>query len=138
MKNLIIFTVLALFFMSCEKDDLNIENPDVKKFIQQIRNGTYDKYELDENGEKLWTKMPNLKEEHIPLLIEHAIDTTEITPWEHFPLNPISSIPPYRIVEGKTYILLGEYLLWCVEGIIEGNIFASLTPILKKSKFQRR
>jgi hypothetical protein len=136
MNNLIIFTVLTLFCMSCEKDDFNIENPNVEKFVQQIKNGTYDKYELNENGEKLWTKMPNFKKEHIPLLIEHALDTTKITPWEHFPLNPINSIPPYRIVEGKSYIMLGEYFLWCVEGIIEGNTFASLTPILKNQNYR--
>lgn len=130
MKNLIIFAVLTLFCISCEKDNFDIENPDVDKFVQQIKNFTYDKYELGENGEKLWTIMPNFKREDIPLLLKYSHDTTLVSPWEHLPINPVSSIPPYRIVEGETYIMLGEYLLWCVEGIIEEKDFASLTPIL--------
>jgi hypothetical protein len=122
--------------MSCEKDSFNFENPDVEKFVQEIKNGTYDEYELNENEEKLWTKMPNFKKENIQKLIELAFDTTKITPWEHIPLNPISSKPPYRIYEDKSCIMLGEYLLWCVEGIIEEKTFASLTPILKNMKYR--
>ena len=130
MKNLIILTVLTLFCTSCEKGDFSVENPNVEQFVQQIKDGTYDQYEFNENGEKLWTRMTIFEQKHIPLLIENAFDTTEITPCEHFPLNPISSIHPYRFREGKPYIILGEYLLWCVEGIIEGKTFASLTSSL--------
>lgn len=130
MRNLIIFSALILFCMSCEKDDFNVDNPDMEQFVQQLKNGTYDKYELGENGEKLWTIMPNFKKEHISLLIDLAKDTSLVYPCEHFPTNPVSSILPYRINDNKECIMIGEYLLWCVEGIIEGRDFASLTPIL--------
>lgn len=116
--------------MSCGKEDFDLENPDVEKFVQQIKNGSYDKFLFSESGERLWTEMPNFKEEHIPLLINLSNDTSLISPIEHFPINPVSSIPPYRVNNGKACIMLGEYLLWCVEGIIEGTAFASLTPIL--------
>ena len=101
----------------------------------QLKNGTYNVYELGENGEKLWTKMPYFKEKHIPLLIQYAGDTTKVTPCGHFPVNPLSSIPPYRIHDGKLCIMIAEYLLWCVEGIIAKSTFASLTPILINSNY---
>lgn len=131
MKKTLIFAALFLFCMSCEMGDFNVENPDVEKFVQQITNGTYDKYEFGENGEKLWTNMPHFKEENIPLLLGYSMDTTLICPCHHFPINPISSIPPHRVDNGKDCMLIGEYLLWCVEGIIEGSAFPSLTPILE-------
>lgn len=136
MKNLIIFIVFLPFFISCEKDDFNIDNPDIEQFVQQIKNGTYDKYKLGENGEKLWTIMPNFKKEHIPLLIDFAKDTSLVCPCNHFPTNPISSIPPYRINDNKECIMIAEYLLWCIEGIIEERDFASLTPILINQSFK--
>jgi hypothetical protein len=131
MKNIIIVITLSLFCISCERNGFDIENPDVARFVQQIKNGTYDNYELGENGQKLWTKMPHFKTKHIPTLLNLANDTMSVCPCDHFPLNPISSIPPYRINNGKECIMIGEYLLWCVEGIIEGNTFASLTPIIQ-------
>lgn len=136
MKNLIIFAVLIFCCASCGKDDFNVDNPDVEQFVQQIKDGTYDRYELGENGENLWTIMPNFKKEHIPLLIDLAKDTSLVCPCSHFPTNPISSIPPYRINDNKACIMIGEYLLWCVEGIIEGNTFASLTPILRNQNYR--
>ena len=130
MKNLSILAALILFCVSCEKDHFNINNPNIEQFVQQIKNGTYNQYELGENGEKLWTIMPDFKKEHIPLLLDFATDTSLVCPCNHFPTNPVSSIPPYRIYDNKECIMLGEYLLWCAEGIIENKDFASLTPIL--------
>ncbi|MCP4760987.1 MAG: DUF4943 domain-containing protein [archaeon] len=127
---MIISAFLILFCMGCEKEDFNVNNPDVEQFVQQIKNGTYDNYEFGENGEKLWAIMPNFTKTHIPLLINFAEDTSLVCPCNHFPTNPISSIPPYRINENKECIMIGEYLLWCIEGIIENKDFASLTPIL--------
>jgi len=135
MKNLIFFAVLIFFCWSCEKDDFDLYRPDIEKFVQQIKNGTYDQYKLGENGEKLWTIMPNFTKEHIPLLINFAIDTSLVCPCNHFPTNPVSSIPPYKINNNKECIMIGEYLLWCVEGIIENKGFASLTPILLNQNY---
>jgi len=134
MKNLMIFTALFIFCMSCERDDSNIDNLGVERFFQQIKNGTYNEYELGENGEKLWTVMPNFKKENIYLLLTLANDTSLVCPCDHFPINPISSIPPYRKYGNQTCIMMGEYLLWCVQAIIEGKTFASLIPILAKKE----
>ncbi len=131
MKNLITFSVLLLFLCtSCENDDFDLKNPNVEQFVRQIKNGSYNKFEFSGNGERLWTEMPQFKVEHIPILINFSNDTSLISPFDHIPLNPVSSIPPYRMSNGKACIMVGEYLLWCIEGIIEGTAFASLTPIL--------
>jgi hypothetical protein len=37
---------------------------------------------------------------------------------------------PWRLVNGKPSIMLGEYLLWCAEAVLEGKEFASLNPVL--------
>jgi hypothetical protein len=50
MKNIIIVITLSLFCIICERNGFDIENPDVARFVQQIKNGTYDNYELGENG----------------------------------------------------------------------------------------
>ncbi len=92
MKNIIIVLILSLFCINCERNGFDIENPDVARFVQQIKNGTYDNYELGENGQKLWTKMPHFKAKHIPTLLNLANDTMSVCPCDHFPLNPISSI----------------------------------------------
>lgn len=40
---------------------------------------------------------------------------------------------PFRIVNGEECIMLGEYLLWCAEAVIEGRDFASLNPVLRRT-----
>lgn len=130
MRRTLIFLVVAISFFGCNKDNFNPENPNAEIFARQLRDGSYDNYLIGENREKLWTIMPDFKNRDIPVLIELSKDTSLVCPCEHFPTNPISSIPPYRIVEGNTCIILGEFLLWCVEGIIKEKDFASLTPIL--------
>jgi hypothetical protein len=37
---------------------------------------------------------------------------------------------PYREVNGKYCIMLGEYLLWCAEAVLQERDFASLNPVL--------
>ncbi len=124
MKNLLFF-FLILFSASCEKDNFNIGNPDVEKFVNQIKTGTYSKYEKDENGENLWLIMPGFTEKHIPSLIDFSKDTSHITA---YPYNPISSRTPFPY--GRDYSILGECLLWTVEGIRNGNGYGSLDPYL--------
>ena len=125
MKNLLFITILTLFCISCEKDEFNIDNPDVKKFVQQIKNGTYSCYEKGENGENLWLLMPKFREKHIQSLIDFSKDTSHIT---NFPFNPISSRTPFPF--GREYCILGECLLWTVEGIRNGSGYGSLDPYL--------
>lgn len=122
MKNLFLLTAI-IFSMGCNNPDYDIENPDVEKFVQQIKDGSYDNYHIGENREKLWLQMPNFTEEHIPLLIKFSTDTTHI---HSFPINPVSSRSPYPIGYG----ILGECLLWTVEGIRNGTKYGSLDPIL--------
>lgn len=124
MKNLIII-VLTLFFISCEKDNFDIENPDVDKFVHQIKTGTYSQYEKGENGQNLWLLLPNFTEKHLPSLIGHSKDTTHI---KAYPFNPFSSPTPFP--NGRNYCILGECLLWTVEGIRNGFGYGSLDHYL--------
>ena len=125
MKKLLFITIVTLFCFSCERNEFDPNNPDVVKFIKQLKNGTYDCYEKGENGEKLWLIMPKFKKGHIESLIYFSKDTTHIN---HFPVNPISSRSPFP--NDRDYFILGECLLWTVEGIRNGSGFGSLDPYL--------
>jgi len=122
MKKWILFTMIGVLLMGCKKDSFDINNPDVKKFVKQLKSGTYGEYERNEKGERLWLKMPNFRQEHIAALIELSKDTTHI---QKFPTNPISSRTP--IPQGRDYFILGECLLWIVDGIRGAS---SLDPYL--------
>jgi hypothetical protein len=135
MKYLIFLVVIALACTSCEKIFFDVENPDVELFVRQLKNGSYDQYEKGDNGEELWTIMPGFSREDIPALISLAEDTVQIIPCDHFPVNPMNSIPPFRVRDGETYMMIGEYLLWCAEGVIRDQDFASLTPILVNADY---
>ena len=54
MKKLVLFIGLIIFCCSCEKNNFDIDNPNVKIFVKQLKNGTYDKYAKNEKGENLW------------------------------------------------------------------------------------
>ena len=124
MKYLVIFAFLTLFGFGCKKDQFDVHHPDVKKFVRQIKNGTYNVYEKSENGENLWLIMPAFTQAHIQSLIDLSNDTTHIT---NFPFNPISSRTPFP---ARGYCILGECLLWTVEGIRNGSGYGSLDPYL--------
>jgi hypothetical protein len=125
MKNLAFVTILILFCFGCKKDEFNPNNPNVALFVQQIKIGTYDCYEKDVNGKKLWPIMPKFTKDHIQSLITFAKDTSHV---EIFPTNPMSSRTP--IPEGRQYFILGECLLWTVEGIRNGTGYGSLDTYL--------
>ncbi len=125
MKKLFILTVIFLLCMRCEKESFDIDNPDVEKFVFQIKNGTYSCYETGENDENLWLLMPNFTEKHIQSLMDFSKDTTHITA---YPFNPISSRTPFP--EGRAYCILGECLLWTIEGIRNGSGYGSLDPYI--------
>ena len=125
MKKLLFITLLILLCFGCEKEKFDIDNPNVAVFVKQLKDGTYDCYEKGETGENLWLLMPKFKANHISSLIEFAKDTSHIT---GFPINPISSRRPFP--EGREYFILGECLLWTVEGIRNGYGYGSLDPFL--------
>ena len=54
-----------------------------KKFVKQLKNGTYNEFALAENGEKLWTLFPKFSMKDIPILLSLADDTTIINPFKH-------------------------------------------------------
>jgi hypothetical protein len=122
---LIVLLILLFSITNCEKDKFDIDNPDVAVFVKQLKNGTYDCYEKGETGENLWLLMPKFTQSHIQSLIDFSKDTSHIT---NFPINPISSRRPYP--EGREYFILGECLLWTVEGIRNGYGYGSLDPFL--------
>jgi len=124
-KRLFYILLAAAIIIGCEKGKFDIDNPKVEIFVKQLKNGTYDCYEKGENGENLWLLMPKFTPNHISSLIEFANDTTHIS---DFPINPISSRRPYP--EGREYFILGECLLWTVEGIRNGYGYGSLDPFL--------
>ena len=125
MKKLSFIAILVLLCIGCEKEKFNIDNPDVAVFVKQLKNGTYGCYEKGETGENLWLLMPKFTRSHIQSLIDFSKDTTYIS---DFPINPISSRRPYP--EGREYFILGECLLWTVEGIRNGYGYGSLDPFL--------
>lgn len=125
MKKLFFITLLPLLCIGCEKEKFEIDNPNVAVFVKQLKNGTYNCYEKGENGENLWLLLPTFTPNHILSLIEFAKDTSHIT---NFPINPISSRRPFP--EGRECFILGECLLWTVEGIRNGYGYGSLDPFL--------
>jgi hypothetical protein len=125
MKRLSFIIILILLCIGCEKEKFDIDNPNVEIFVRQLKNGTYDYYEKGETGENLWLLMPKFTRSHIQSLIDFSKDTSHIT---NFPINPISSRRPYP--EGREYFILGECLLWTVEGIRNGYGYGSLDPFL--------
>lgn len=125
MGKYLFITILTVFCFGCDRNEFDPHNPEVVKFVQQIKNGTYNFYEKGENGEKLWLIMPKFEKDNIPTLIDFSKDTTHIN---EFPVNPVSSRTPYP--NNREYFILGECLLWTVEGIRNGSGFGSLDPYL--------
>lgn len=125
MNRAILVVTISFLFFGCEKDKFDLNNPDVKQFVTQLKNGTYDCYEIGENGEKLWLKMPNFTKDHISSLLQFSKDTSHIL---NYPVNPVSSRSPLPIE--RDYFILGECLLWTIEGIRNNSVFGSLDPYL--------
>jgi len=125
MRNLICIAISFLFCIGCEKNEFDPNHPNVAKFVQQIKNGTYNCYEIDDKGNRLWPVMPKFTNDHIQSLISFAKDTSHV---EIYPTNPMSSRTPKP--EGRQYFILGECLLWTAEGIRNGHGYGSLDPYL--------
>jgi hypothetical protein len=127
MKKSVVFMISACLFLiiGCKKDNFDLDNPDVEIFVNQLKRGKYNKYKKGDNGENVWLLMPNFSENHIQSLIDFSKDTSHIMA---FPDNPLSSRLPFP--EGRDYFILGECLLWTVEGIRNGAGYGSLDPFL--------
>jgi hypothetical protein len=127
MKKQIVFIVTAcmLLIFGCAKEKFDLHNPDVETFVNQLKRGKYNYYEKGDNGENLWLMMPEFTQNHIQSLIDFSKDTSRIM---EFPINPVSSRMPFP--EGREYFILGECLLWTVEGIRNGMGYGSLDPFL--------
>lgn len=103
----------------------DINNPDVALFVSQLKTGIYSCYRTDIYSQYLWLAMPKFTASHIPALLEYAKDTTFIS---YFPSNPASSRTPYP--SGRSNFILGECLLWIIEGIRTNVAYPSLDPYL--------
>lgn len=125
MKKLLFIVFMTFFCIRCEKEKLDIENPDVEIFVKQLKNGTYAYFEKGEKGENLWLLMPKFTMNHIQSLIDFSKDTSHIAV---FPTNPFSSRKP--LPDGREYYVLGECLLWIIEGIRHDSGYGSLDPYL--------
>lgn len=126
----------AIIFTNATKltNDTNgfdVNNPDVALFVSQLKAGTYSCYRTDIYSQYLWLAMPKFTTSHIPALLEYAKDTTFIA---YFPSNPASSRTPFP--NGRSNFILGECLLWIVEGIrtnVAYAVYPSLDPYLVDS-----
>lgn len=119
LRNLVI-CISLMSFLSCndnESEDLN--NLDVDSYIELLKDGKYNSFEL-----------PEFTDKDIPALIEYRNETQIIT---GFPVNMISSF-------ATTDCSLGMYILWTIESIRAVGIdskyligrFPSLNPIVQK------
>ena len=89
--------ILLFSLLSCNKDDVgDINNIEVDKYIEMLKAGEYEFWEL-----------PPFTAEDIPALLQYRNETQMIT---RFPRNLLSS---YGMPECK----LGMYVLWTIESI---------------------
>lgn len=90
-KSLLLITLIAV--TGCEK---LTDNPEVDAYINQLKSGTYDSYE-----------MPAFSTADITALLKYRDETTMIT---GFPRNPISSFYQQKCK-------LGMVVLWTIESV---------------------
>ena len=118
MKKFFILALITLLSASCEKEEFDLLNPAVDLFVKQLKNGTYNYFE------EQWLILPDFNESHIQALIDFSRDTF------HIPNFPINSLVGNPLPEGRDYFILGECLLWVVEGIRNELDYASFDPFL--------
>ncbi|MDH6341752.1 hypothetical protein M2480_000791 [Parabacteroides sp. PFB2-12] len=124
MKRIYALLFVWVLCVSCDYSfDLN--DPDVREFVFRLKNGTYECYLTSSSGERMGLQMPVFQMKDIPELLEYAADTTHI---EDFPINSSSRVSASHLEDG-TYIL-GECLLWIVEGIRLNKVYPSEQPVL--------
>ncbi|WP_321480921.1 DUF4943 family protein [uncultured Bacteroides sp.] len=111
-KNIFVIFVLLLTvaFTSCSEERIDYNNPDVKLFVKQLKDGNY-----KTKGPEGFVEVPRFIRKDIPELLKYADDLTIIP---SFPLPPVSTY-------FGTKVRLGECMLWIVESIRLGQ-YASL------------
>jgi hypothetical protein len=104
---LFIALLVAVFSLAgCSEETVNYNDPDVRLFVKQLKEGTYQ----TKNSEGV-VAVPMFTVDDIPLLLKYSEDMTEIP---FFPLPTISSQ-----FGGKAR--LGECVLWIIEYIRIGH-----------------
>ena len=76
------FVLFILTFVSCGKETLDFNNPDVELFVKQLKNGNY-----SAEGTDGLSKFPHFSQDDIDDLLKYADDLTVIP---SFPLAPVS------------------------------------------------
>ncbi|MBE6286639.1 MAG: DUF4943 domain-containing protein [Mediterranea massiliensis] len=109
MKKLI-YILLCMLWSACNKETLDFENPDIKLFVNQLKEGNY--VQPEQNGD---SNLPHFNYEDIEKLLPYADDLSIIPT---FPLAPVS-----YSAGGK--LRLGECILWTIESIRLGR-YASM------------
>lgn len=111
-KLFIVSISLMLMGASCQKDELDMKNPDEDQFVSILKGGNY--------FEKVGYELPDFSEKHIAGLLSYLMDTTHL---DQFPTNPLSS----KYTNPK---VLNECLFWIIDGIRFGTKYPSLEPCL--------
>ncbi|MDR1980547.1 MAG: DUF4943 domain-containing protein [Tannerellaceae bacterium] len=127
MKRLIFYLSAFVVLTSCF-DEFDPKRPGVKEFVEKIKRGKYDYYEKDNWGGQGEVILPRFYEAQIPELLHY---TNDMTPVDMFPMHILVSSTP--VAEERRYIL-GECLLWVVEGIRNGGSYGDGIPFLVKGK----
>jgi hypothetical protein len=93
---ILIFCVSLISILGCDKDSEELKNIDVEKYVEQLKKGGYESFDL-----------PAFTYNDIPALLEYRNETQTIT---DFPHNGISSL-------WMPECSLGMYVLWTIESI---------------------
>jgi hypothetical protein len=113
MKAKLLFLLAVLFTITSCKDEFDMRNPNVDRFVTFLKDGSY----INKAGREL----PDFKIGHIERLLFYSKDTSVLS---FFPSNPISSKQTYPKV-------LSECILWTIDGIRLERKYPSLEPRLK-------
>jgi hypothetical protein len=93
---ILIFCVSLISILGCDKDSEELKNIDVEKYVEQLKKGGYESFDL-----------PAFTYNDIPALLVYRNETQTIT---DFPHNGISSL-------WMPECSLGMYVLWTIESI---------------------
>ncbi|MDR1880284.1 MAG: DUF4943 domain-containing protein [Tannerellaceae bacterium] len=133
MKRFLFCLSAFVVLLSCF-DEFDPKYPGVKEFVEKIKAGEYDYYEKDGWGGQGELILPRFYEEQIPELLKYTADMTRL---DMFPTHTLSysSVSPFSSAWSapieRRYIL-GECLLWVVEGIRNGGSYGVGYPFLVK------
>lgn len=117
---ILLFCVSLISILGCNKNESeDLRNLDVEKYVEQLKNGEYESFDL-----------PAFTYKDIPALLEYRNETQIIT---NFPHNGISSL-------WMPECSLGMYVLWTIESIravvIDSEYligrFPSQNPVVQK------